>query len=122
MRGTADPRQEGLFSYVSPEARVPKDHPLRPIREMVNRALKELSGEFEAMCSHRAAVDCVGAVVAGGAGTGSLLDSQRTAFGGATGLQSFVPLVCRAVDGRPDVGPLYVHEEPGAVDRLGHRP
>ena len=51
MRGT-DPRQEGMFSYVSPEARVPKDHPLRPIREMVNRALEELSGEFEAMYSH----------------------------------------------------------------------
>ena len=41
-----------MFSYVSPEARVPKDHPLRPIREMVNRALEELSGEFEAMYSH----------------------------------------------------------------------
>ena len=51
MRGT-DPRQEGMFRYVSPEARVPKDHPLRPIREMGNRALEELSGEFEAMYSH----------------------------------------------------------------------
>ena len=51
MRGT-DPRQEGMFSYVSPEARVPKDHPLRPIREMVNRALEELSRELEAMYSH----------------------------------------------------------------------
>ncbi len=39
MRGT-DLRQEGMFSYVSPEARVPQDHPLRPIREMVNRALE----------------------------------------------------------------------------------
>lgn len=51
MRGT-DPRQEGMFSYVSPEARVPQDHPLRPIREMVNRALEELSRELEAMYSH----------------------------------------------------------------------
>lgn len=51
MRGS-DPRQEGMFSYVSPEARVPQDHPLRPIREMVNRALEELSRELEAMYSH----------------------------------------------------------------------
>jgi len=34
MRGL-DTRQEGMFSYVSP-ARIPKDHPLRPIREMVD--------------------------------------------------------------------------------------
>jgi hypothetical protein len=27
--------QEGLFSYVSPEARVPANHPLRKIRELV---------------------------------------------------------------------------------------
>lgn len=51
MRGT-DPRQEGMFSDVSPEARVPHDHPLRPIREMVNRALEGLSRELEAMYSY----------------------------------------------------------------------
>ena len=51
MRGS-DPGQEGLFSYVSPEARVPKDHPLRPIRKMVNAALEGLTGEFKAMYSH----------------------------------------------------------------------
>jgi hypothetical protein len=38
MRGD-DQRQSGMFSYLSPEKRVPKDHPLRPIREMVDRAL-----------------------------------------------------------------------------------
>lgn len=31
MRGKFED-QGGLFSYVSPEARVPKDHPLRKIR------------------------------------------------------------------------------------------
>ena len=41
MRG-ADIQQETLFSAVIPEERVPPDHPLRPIREMVNTALKEL--------------------------------------------------------------------------------
>ena len=46
-----DVQQEGMFSYLSPEARVPRDHPLRPIRDMVNKALAELSGEFQAMYS-----------------------------------------------------------------------
>lgn len=35
-----------MFSYVSPEQRVPKDHPLRPIRRMVDEALRELSPRF----------------------------------------------------------------------------
>ena len=47
MRG-ADIHQEGLFSYVSPESRIPKRHPLRPIRQMVDTALSALSGEFQA--------------------------------------------------------------------------
>ena len=51
MRGD-DVQQEAMFSYLSPEARVPQDHPLRPIRKMVNQALAELSGEFQAMYSH----------------------------------------------------------------------
>ena len=51
MRGL-DTRQEGMFSYVSPESRIPKDHPLRPIREMVDDALKELSADFDALYSH----------------------------------------------------------------------
>jgi len=46
MRG-ADDTTEGLFSYVSCEARVPADHPLRAIRAMVDEALEVLSPEFE---------------------------------------------------------------------------
>jgi transposase len=45
MRGS-DERTESLFSYVSCEARVPPDHPLRPIRAIVDEALEVLSGEF----------------------------------------------------------------------------
>ena len=48
MRGD-DRRQSGMFSYLSPEKRVPRDHPLRRIREMVDRALEELSPRFEAL-------------------------------------------------------------------------
>jgi hypothetical protein len=34
MRGE-DSKQEAMFSCISPEKRVPTDHPLRPIREKV---------------------------------------------------------------------------------------
>ena len=34
-----------------PEERVPADHPLRPIREMVNKALKDLDADFNALYS-----------------------------------------------------------------------
>jgi transposase len=46
MRGE-DIQQHQLFSYGSLEERVPADHPLRPIREMVDEALKALDGRFE---------------------------------------------------------------------------
>jgi len=40
-----------MFSYISPEARVPKDHPLRPIRIMVDNALVDLAPLFKGMYS-----------------------------------------------------------------------
>jgi len=46
MRG-ADQQQSGMFSYISAERRVPKDHPLRTVRVMVNAALKELGARFD---------------------------------------------------------------------------
>jgi transposase len=45
MRG--DDRQQGtMFSYLSPEQRVPADHPLRPIRALVDDALRGLASQF----------------------------------------------------------------------------
>ena len=46
MRGDDD-QQAGMFSYVSPEQRVPRLHPLRAIREMTDRALREMSPRFD---------------------------------------------------------------------------
>ena len=46
MRGE-DIQQNELFSYGSLEERVPADHPLRPIRTMVDEALKDMSGRFD---------------------------------------------------------------------------
>ena len=48
MRGT-DQQQSHVFSYISPEQRVRKDHPLRPIRTMVDEILKQLSPQFNKM-------------------------------------------------------------------------
>ncbi len=45
MRG-AKVETQGMFSYLSPEQRVPKDHPLRAIRVIVDRSLAELDEQF----------------------------------------------------------------------------
>jgi transposase len=50
MRGD-DLQQAAIFSYLSPEQRVPINHPLRPIRQLVDRALESLSKTFDAMYS-----------------------------------------------------------------------
>ncbi len=50
MRGTD--RQTGhMFSYLSPEALVPKEHPLRLIRPLANAALERPSASFQQMYS-----------------------------------------------------------------------
>ncbi|MDR7489423.1 MAG: transposase, partial [Armatimonadota bacterium] len=46
MRGD-DLQQASMFSYLSPEERVPPDHPLRPLRMMVDAVLGELSPDFD---------------------------------------------------------------------------
>ena len=48
MRGD-DQQQNHMFSYLSPEMRVRKDHPLRAIRSMVDEVLTQLSRRFDTM-------------------------------------------------------------------------
>ena len=50
MRGP-DTQQSSMFSYLSPEERVPAKHPLRPIRLMVDDALQALSPVFRGLYS-----------------------------------------------------------------------
>jgi transposase len=50
MRGH-DEQQEGMFSYISPEKRVPPDHPLRRIRKMVEAGLQQMSPRFAELYS-----------------------------------------------------------------------
>src|SRR5712692_8836456 len=48
MRGQ-DKQQADMFSYLSPEARVRKDHPLRAIRTMADQALESMSKRFDSL-------------------------------------------------------------------------
>ncbi len=50
MRG-ADIHQDTLFSTGISEKRVPSEHQLRPIRQMVNKTLKELDADFNELYS-----------------------------------------------------------------------
>lgn len=51
MRGIFE-KQSVMLSFISPERRVPKDHPLRRIKAMADEELKRLSPRFDRMYSH----------------------------------------------------------------------
>ena len=51
MRGD-DPQQAAMFSDLSPDERVPQEHPLRRIRAMVDPVLKELCPQFDRLYSY----------------------------------------------------------------------
>src|SRR4029453_3251865 len=46
MRGDQE-QQAPMWSYISPEQRIPQDHPLRPLRTLVDVVLKELSPRLQ---------------------------------------------------------------------------
>src|SRR5215813_10382684 len=48
MRGQ-DHQQSDMFSYLAPEQRVRKDHPLRAIRALADEALDNMSERFDRM-------------------------------------------------------------------------
>jgi transposase len=48
MRGD-DRQPTSMFSYVSAEDRVPADHPLRPIRVLVDEILRDMSRDFDGL-------------------------------------------------------------------------
>jgi transposase len=50
MRGE-DTQQSTMFSYLSPEERVPADHPLRPIRSIIDGVLARLDARFQQIYS-----------------------------------------------------------------------
>jgi transposase len=44
--------QGGMFSYVNPESRIPAEHPIRKIRELVRDVLTSMNGTFARLYSH----------------------------------------------------------------------
>jgi len=50
VRGKVDP-QQGLFSYFSPESRIPAEHPLRAIKAKADDALKAISRDLDGLYS-----------------------------------------------------------------------
>ena len=96
MRGS-DQRSGSLFSYVDLESRVRGDHPLRPIREIVNGALSDLSVEFEALYAAGVGRPSIPPErLLRAAASGLLRDPLRAPDHGAAGVRPFVPLVCGA--------------------------
>ena len=95
MRG-AFVDQGGLFSYISPEDRVPPNHPLRKIRELVRDVLGELNAAWKLYASEgRPSIPPEQLLRA--AAPGLLRHPLGAAVDGATGLQSSVSPVCRAL-------------------------
>ena len=50
MRGAAE-QPGSMFSYISPEERVPADHPLRAVRRITDRALERLPPHPHCACA-----------------------------------------------------------------------
>ena len=51
MRGEGTGQQPDMWSYVPLEQRIPTDHPLRPLRAMVDAVLRDLSRQFDELYS-----------------------------------------------------------------------
>jgi hypothetical protein len=94
MRG--DERvQDGMFSYVSLEQRVPSDHPLREVRRVTDTVLRQAEpGVGRAVRGLWAAVDCAGVHSASAAVAGILFHPLRASAGRADRLQPAISLVC----------------------------
>ena len=62
MRGD-DNQQDGMFSYISPEKRVPADHPLRPVRKIVDDSEGDVAEVCGVVLQSGAPIDRAGAIV-----------------------------------------------------------
>ena len=122
MRGD-DNQQEGMFSYVSPEKRVPADHPLRPIRKMVDEILKEMSPQFAKLYSDVGRPSIVPErlfrslllEIFYSVRSERMLIEQLANADRATAVQPAVPVVRRDGDGRGGVESRGVQQESGAL-------
>ena len=95
MRGH-DEQTAHMFSYLSPEQRVPADHPLRAVRALTDEALQTMSRRFASLYATTGPVDPTGAIAARFAVAGALHGAERAAAHGRAQLQPAVPVVRRA--------------------------
>ena len=82
MRG-ADRQTAAMFSYASPESLVPRNHPLRAIRILVNAALEQLSDSFDKLYSPIGRDSINRSLRRGCHHHGALAGPARPAFSGA---------------------------------------
>ena len=96
MRGH-DEQTAHMFSYLSPEQRVPADHPLRAVRALTDEALQTMSRRFASLyaTTGRPSIP-TGAIAARFAVAGALHGAERAAAHGRAQLQPAVPVVRRA--------------------------
>ena len=113
MRGS-DTQQSSMFSYLSPEERVPANHPFAADSSDGRRRLEVIvPGLQPTLLSLRAAVDSSGEVAASIAFTGVVYGSQRTNVDGTIGIQPALSVVCWPEHGRNRMGADGVHQESG---------
>ena len=97
MRGVFQD-QGGLFSYVSPESRVPPGHPLRKIRELVRDVLMELNRSLARLYAKEGRPSVPPEQLLSALLIQALYGIRLgTAVDGATELQPAVSVVCRIV-------------------------
>jgi len=111
MRG-GDVRSEALFSYLSCEARVPLDHPLRAIQKIVDEALGALTEEFDKLYAKFGRPSIPPEKLL----RGLLLQAFYSVRSERQLMEQLgycaVSVVCRAVTGCRGVGRDGVHQEP----------
>jgi hypothetical protein len=86
--------QGSMFSYISPEQRIPADHPLRLIRALVREVLEELSRSLGKLYSRDGRPSIPPEQLLSAAHPGVLWHPFGAPTDGATGIQSTLPLVC----------------------------
>ena len=95
MRGS-DERTGELFSYVDIEERVPRNHPLRLIRRIVNEVLAALDGDSQSSTPRTGVRRLRRSGCCGRCCCRRLHDPLRTSVDGAAAIQSALSLVCRS--------------------------
>src|ERR1700676_2071352 len=115
MRGE-ERRQRALLMIMEVGDRVPREHPLRRVKELADAALTQLSPVFDEMYSLRGRPSIPPEAVAEGlAADGALCRAQRTDVLRATRLQPVVPLVPRYGCGRAELRPFDLLAQPRAA-------